>query len=83
MCSCALKCKSALLYGDIVFAVWQAQSEMFVAYQRQVLSNAKAMAQALMDRGFKLVSGNSSRHLEPPLTPKLIPVVRNNIERAK
>lgn len=35
----------------------------FKAYQKQVLSNAKAMAQTLIDRGFKLVSGGTENHL--------------------
>lgn len=36
----------------------QAQSPMFREYIAQVLKNAKAMAAALLDKGYTLVSGN-------------------------
>jgi glycine hydroxymethyltransferase len=35
----------------------------FVAYQKQVLINASAMAQALMDAGFRVVSGGTDTHV--------------------
>ena len=35
----------------------------FITYQKQVVSNAKAMAQALLDEGFDLVSGGTDNHL--------------------
>lgn len=35
----------------------------FKAYQTNILENAKALAQALMDRGFRLVSGGTDNHL--------------------
>lgn len=35
----------------------------FVAYQQQVVANAKAMAAVLLDRGFSLVSGGTDNHL--------------------
>lgn len=35
----------------------------FVAYQQQVVKNAKALGEALMDNGFKLVSGGTDNHL--------------------
>jgi glycine hydroxymethyltransferase len=35
----------------------------FKAYQAQVVKNAKAMAKAFMDRGFKIVSGGTENHL--------------------
>ncbi|TDT45776.1 serine hydroxymethyltransferase [Fonticella tunisiensis] len=41
----------------------EAMSDDFKAYQRRVVENAKALAQALMDRGFKLVSGGTDNHL--------------------
>lgn len=37
----------------------QAQSPMFKEYIAQVLKNAKAMAAALIDKGYTLVSGNA------------------------
>lgn len=36
----------------------QAQSPMFKEYIAQVLKNAKAMAAALLSKGYTLVSGN-------------------------
>ena len=38
----------------------QASSPAFRQYCQQVLKNAKAMAQALLQRGYTLVSGNAS-----------------------
>ncbi len=35
----------------------------FVEYQKQVISNAKALAQALVDRGYHIVSGGTDTHL--------------------
>jgi len=35
----------------------------FVVYQQQVLSNAKALAEALMSAGFPIVSGGTDNHL--------------------
>lgn len=35
----------------------------FKAYQHQIVLNAKALAQGLMDRGFDLVSGGTDNHL--------------------
>ena len=40
-----------------------AGSEEFVAYQRQVLANAAALARALADRGYRIVSGGTDNHL--------------------
>ena len=41
----------------------EALSDEFKAYQKQVVANAKALAKALMDRGFDLVSGGTDNHL--------------------
>jgi glycine hydroxymethyltransferase len=35
----------------------------FVEYQQQVISNAKAMAQAFIDLGYRIVSGGTDNHL--------------------
>jgi glycine hydroxymethyltransferase len=35
----------------------------FVAYQKQVVKNAKTLAKALQDKGFKIVSGGTENHL--------------------
>ncbi|KAI9504911.1 Serine hydroxymethyltransferase, cytosolic [Coemansia spiralis] len=47
----------------LAVALKQAQSPEFVEYQRQVLSNAQAFAQALSGRGYSLVSGGTDTHL--------------------
>lgn len=41
----------------------EALSPKFKVYQQQVVKNAKALAQALTDRGFRLVSGGTDNHL--------------------
>ena len=41
----------------------EAQSEEFVTYQKQVVSNARAMAKTFIDRGIKIVSGGTDNHL--------------------
>jgi glycine hydroxymethyltransferase len=41
----------------------EAQSEEFVTYQKQVVANARAMAQAFIDRGINIVSGGTDNHL--------------------
>ncbi len=41
----------------------EAQSEEFRAYQRQVVANAAAMADELMARGVRLVSGGTDNHM--------------------
>lgn len=43
----------------------------FAAYQRQIVRNAKALAEGLLSRGFRLVSGGTDNHLMlVDLTPK-------------
>ena len=44
-------------------ALKEAQSPEFVDYQKRVVGNAKALAAALMERGFRLVSGGTDNHL--------------------
>lgn len=41
----------------------EAQSPEFVEYQKQVITNARAMAATFMERGFKIVSGGTDNHL--------------------
>lgn len=55
----------------------QAQSPMFKEYIAQVLKNAKAMAAALIDKGYTLVSGNARSRSPPPPT-----MARENLSRA-
>lgn len=41
----------------------EALSDDFKAYQAQIVKNAKALAEGLVDEGFKLVSGGTDNHL--------------------
>jgi len=41
----------------------EALQPAFKTYQEQVIKNAKALAQGLLDRGFDLVSGGTDNHL--------------------
>jgi glycine hydroxymethyltransferase len=44
-------------------ALKEAMTEEFKAYQREILNNAKALAQGLSKRGFRIVSGGTDNHL--------------------
>ncbi|MBE3599668.1 MAG: serine hydroxymethyltransferase [Limnochordaceae bacterium] len=44
-------------------ALKEALAPEFKAYQRQVVANAAALADALMERGYRLVSGGTDNHL--------------------
>ncbi len=44
-------------------AFQEALQPEFKGYQRQIVRNAQALAQALLSRGFKLVSGGTDNHL--------------------
>jgi glycine hydroxymethyltransferase len=41
----------------------EAMQPSFVDYQKQVLANARALAQSLMDHGFRIVSGGTDTHV--------------------
>lgn len=41
----------------------EAMEPEFISYQKQVVSNARAMAKTMMDRGFKIVSMGTDNHL--------------------
>ena len=41
----------------------EALSDEFKAYQKQIVKNAKALSEALVSEGFKLVSGGTDNHL--------------------
>jgi glycine hydroxymethyltransferase len=41
----------------------EALSDDFVIYQKQVIANAKCLAQFLIDQGYKIVSGGTDTHL--------------------
>jgi glycine hydroxymethyltransferase len=44
-------------------AFLEAQEEGFKDYQQQVINNARAMAEVVMQRGYKVVSGGTDNHL--------------------
>lgn len=44
-------------------ALHQAAQPEFVEYQKQVLSNSQAFGKAMIERGYKLVSGGTENHL--------------------
>ncbi|TBU99879.1 serine hydroxymethyltransferase [Stutzerimonas kirkiae] len=41
----------------------EAMEPQFVAYQKQVVNNAKAMAEVFIERGYEVVSGGTDNHL--------------------
>ena len=49
--------------GGVAVALRQANSPMFREYQGQVLRNAKALANKLLELNFNLVSGGTDNHL--------------------
>ncbi|KAK4296748.1 hypothetical protein Pmani_017097 [Petrolisthes manimaculis] len=49
--------------GAVAIALRQAATPEFRAYQEQVMSNCKTMANALLKRDYKLVSGGTDNHL--------------------
>ncbi len=49
--------------SGLAVALKMANTEEFRAYQRQVISNCKALAQRLLDLGYTLVSGGTDNHL--------------------
>jgi glycine hydroxymethyltransferase len=57
----------------IAVALREAAQPAFAAYARAIVANAAALAEALISRGFDLVSGGTDNHLIlVDLTPKLI-----------
>lgn len=49
--------------AGVAVALKQALTPEFKAYQLQVLANCKAMSNALIDHGYKIVTGGSDTHL--------------------
>ncbi|HRU40075.1 MAG TPA: serine hydroxymethyltransferase, partial [Candidatus Goldiibacteriota bacterium] len=47
----------------LAVALKEADSEEFTAYARQVVANAKVLAEALMEKGFNLFTGGTDNHL--------------------
>lgn len=54
-------------------ALKEAMSKEFIAYQQQVVKNAKKLAEVLLSRGINLVSGGTDNHL------MLLDLTNNNI----
>jgi glycine hydroxymethyltransferase len=70
----------------IAVSLAEAGQPAFVGYARQVVSNAKALAEALLARGFELVSGGTDNHLVlVDLTSKGVPgkPVAKALDRAR
>ncbi len=44
-------------------ALKEALSDEFKSYQRQIVTNAKALSEALINRGFEIISGGTDNHL--------------------
>lgn len=42
---------------------WEAETPEFVEYQKKVVRNCQVLADGLMDKGFRLVTGGSDNHL--------------------
>lgn len=57
-------------------AFWEALQPGFRAYQAQIVQNARALAEALAERGFRLVSGGTDTHL------LLVDLTRQNVTGA-
>ncbi len=51
------------IIGAKAICFGEAMKPEFKAYQEQVIGNAKALAEALMEEGFNLVSGGTDNHL--------------------
>ena len=49
--------------AGIAVALREAATEDFKAYAHQIVANAKALAAALLERGFQLVTGGTDNHL--------------------
>ncbi|MBN1441369.1 MAG: serine hydroxymethyltransferase [Planctomycetes bacterium] len=47
----------------IAVALKEAATEEFRQYSRQIVANARALAAALLERGFRLISGGTDNHL--------------------
>ncbi len=70
----------------IAVALHEANQPAFNDYAQQVVKNAKALAAALLERGFELVSGGTDNHLILcDLTNKQVPgkVVSQALDRAR
>jgi glycine hydroxymethyltransferase len=49
--------------AGIAIALREAQADAFKAYAHQIIANSRALAAALVERGFTLITGGSDNHL--------------------
>lgn len=49
--------------AGVAVALRQAMSPMFKQYQQQIISNSQAMAEALIKKGYTIVSNGTDNHL--------------------
>jgi glycine hydroxymethyltransferase len=49
--------------AGIAVALHEAKTEAFKAYAHQIVANAKALAAAMVERGFSLITGGTDNHL--------------------
>jgi len=71
--------------AGIAVAAQEASQPAFRTYARRIVENAKALAEALLSRGFRLVTGGTDNHLIlVDLTPKGVPgkVAAKALDRA-
>jgi glycine hydroxymethyltransferase len=47
----------------IAVALEEAASDEFKTYARQIIANAKTLAESLLERGFRLITGGTDNHL--------------------
>ena len=60
--------------AGIAIALKEAQTDLFKQYAHQIIANSRALAAALVDKGWSLITGGSDNHLIlADLTPKNIP----------
>jgi glycine hydroxymethyltransferase len=71
--------------AGIAVAVQEAAQPAFKTYAKRIVENAKALAEALLSKGFRLVTGGTDNHLIlVDLTPKGVPgkVAAKALDRA-
>src|SRR5207253_2778278 len=57
--------------AGIAIALKEAQTDLFKAYAHQIIANSRALAAALVDKGWSLITGGSDNHLIlADMTPK-------------
>ncbi len=60
--------------AGIAIALKEAQTDLFKQYAHQIVANSRALAAALVERGWSLITGGSDNHLIlADMTPKNVP----------